>query len=614
MIILLAYKLPGILGRILSWRLRGDNGLSREDLYSKIMELAKRRGFFWPSYEIYGGVAGFYDFGPLGALLKQRVVDKWRKFIVRSHSNNVVEIETPIIGPAKVYEASGHVENFTDPIVTCNKCGRKFRADHLIEEKLGISAEGLSPDEMTRLIRQHNIRCPVCGGTLSEVRLFNLLFPTQIGPYEGNMGYLRPELAQGMFVSFKRVLDTMRGRLPLGIAQIGRVGRNEISPRQAMMRLREFTIMEMEYFIDPEEEDNSCPRYKDVEGEVIRIRPYNAKEAGEEPKEYTVGEAVSKGIIIHKCLAYWMVIGQKFLKSLGVPESNMYFEEKGPYERAHYSSQTFDQMVKVSRWGWIEVAGYSYRGDYDLSRHMKYSGQDLTVFKPFEKPRIVRVRKAFLDKAFIGKRFKSEARKIFQEAENISSEKLLQALEKGEELVIAGYPIPPEAIKVIEKEEKITGKKIIPHVVEPSFGTDRIVYVTFEYAYREKAGRVILSLPRDIAPIQAGVLPLIEKDEELKAIAQKLYKMLVDHDFYVVYDDTGSIGRRYARLDEIGVPAAFTIDYQTLKDQTITMRDRDTWRQVRLKIEEAPEALRRFLYEGVDINQLGSPVEGTGEV
>ncbi len=589
--------------------------MAEQDLYNKIMELAKRRGFFWPSYEIYGGVAGFYDFGPYGVLLKKRIIEKWRKYIVENHSNYVVEIETPIIGPSKVYEASGHVASFTDPIVTCTKCGRKFRADHLIEDKLDIDAEGLSPEEMTKLIKEHDIRCPVCGGVLGEVKLFNLLFPTQIGPYEGNKGYLRPELAQGMFVAFKRVLEVMRGKLPLGIAQIGRVGRNEISPRQAMMRLREFTIMEMEYFIDPEDPDGSCPFYNKVEDEVLRIRTYEMKVRDEPPKEFTVKEAVESGVIIHKCLAYWMVVAKKFLNSLGVPDENMFFDEKGPHERAHYSSQTFDQMVKVSRWGWIEVAGHSYRGDYDLSRHMEYSGVDLTVFKPYEKPIKVKVKKAFIDKAYVGRRFKSEAKKILMEAAKLPEEKLIEAAEKGTGITIAGYEIPAESIKVVEREEKVTGRKFIPHVVEPSFGTDRIVYVAFEYSYREKAGRTILSLPRDIAPVQAGVVPLVEKEEALREKAIELYNLLVDNGFYVIYDDAGSIGRRYARMDEIGVPAVFTIDYQTLEDGTVTMRDRDTWKQVRLPFNEAPNALRRFLYDGVDIHELGTPVtvEGGGE-
>jgi len=583
-----------------------------EDKYQKIMELAKRRGFFWPSYEIYGGVAGFYDLGPYGVLLKNRIIDKWRRFFVRDHSNYVVEIETPIIGPARVYEASGHVESFTDPIVSCLKCGRKFRADHLIEEALGIDAEGLSPEEMTKLIREHNIRCPVCGGPLGEVKLFNLLFKTQIGPYEGNIGYIRPELAQGMFVSFKRVYEVMRSRIPLGIAQVGRVGRNEISPRQAMMRLREFTIMEMEYFIDPEDPEGSCPFFERMAGERIRLRTYEMKRRGEGPIEVTVKEAVAKGMVIHPCLAYWMGVAKKFMESLGVPPENMFFDEKGPHERAHYSSQTYDQLVKVSRWGWVEVSGHSYRGDYDLSRHMKYSGHDLTVFKPYEKPVKVIERRVIVDRAVIGRLYKSQAPQVLEAVSRVPEEELLKAKEEGKPIVVDGFEIPPEAIKVVEREVKVTGKKYVPHVVEPSFGTDRVVYVAFEYAYREKEGRTILSFPRDIAPVQAAVFPLVEKDEALREKAKELYRLLVDNDFYVIYDDSGSIGRRYARADEIGVPAAFTVDYATLEDGTVTIRDRDTWKQARIPFHEAPKALRRFLYEGVSVDELGEPVEPRG--
>ncbi|MCE4628258.1 MAG: glycine--tRNA ligase, partial [Desulfurococcales archaeon] len=494
-----------------------------EDKYRAVMELAKRRGFFWPSYEIYGGVAGFYDLGPYGVLLKNRIVEKWRRFFVRDHSNYVVEVETPIIGPARVYEASGHVENFTDPIVECTRCGRKFRADHLIKERLGIDVEGLSPEEMTRIIRENDIRCPVCGGELGEVRTFNLLFRTQIGPYEGNIGYLRPELAQGMFVAFKRVYEAMRSRIPLGIAQVGRVGRNEISPRQAMMRLREFNIMEMEYFIDPEDPESSCPFYSRHESTRLRLLPYKVKEEGGEPQEYTVAEAVEEGVIIHPCLGYWMAVSQAFMESLGIPRGEMYFEEKGPHERAHYSSQTFDQLVRVSRWGWVEVSGHSYRGDYDLARHMKYSGADLTVFKPFDKPRVEERIKYVVDRAYIGRAFRSRAPEVLKLLESIPQEALKRAAEEGRPLRVGEYEIPPSAIRIIREKVKVSGRKYVPHVVEPSFGVERVVYVVFEHAYRVKEGRIVLSLPRDIAPVQVAVLPLVEKDENLRRKAIEIY-------------------------------------------------------------------------------------------
>ncbi len=577
-----------------------------EDKYSKIMELAKRRGFFWPSYEIYGGVAGFYDLGPYGVLLKNRIVDKWRRFFVADHSNYVVEIETPIIGPDKVYIASGHVKNFTDPIVECMKCGRKFRADHLIKNALGIDVEGATPEEMTNIIRENNIRCPVCGGPLGEVRTFNLLFKTQIGPYEGNTGYFRPELAQGMFVAFKRVYEAMRSRIPLGIAQVGRVGRNEISPRQAMMRLREFNIMEMEYFMDPEDPEGSCPFFYRRENARLRILPYNLKVEGGEPVEYTVAEAVDDGVIIHKCLAYWMAVANDFIQSIGVPYSEIYFEEKGPKERAHYSSQTFDQLVRVSRWGWVEVSGHSYRGDYDLSRHMRFSGQDLTVFKPYPEPRVETRTEYFVDKAYVGRTFKSRAREVFKLLEGVGQEELARAVREGKPLKLGDIVIPPDAIKTKNVKVKISGKKYIPHVVEPSFGVERVVYVAFEHAYREKEGRVILSFPRDIAPVQVAVLPLVEEEPLLKK-AMDVYHLLRESGFYAVYDDTGSIGKRYARYDEIGVPAAVTIDFQTLGDNTVTVRDRDSWRQVRVPVTVLPEKLKLYI-NGAPLEELGEPV------
>ncbi len=579
--------------------------MSEVDKYKAVMELAKRRGFFWPSYEIYGGVAGFYDLGPYGVLLKNRIVEKWRRFFVRDHSNYVVEIESPIVGPSKVYEASGHVENFTDPIVECTKCGRKFRADHIIKDAIGIDVEGLSPEEMTRIIREHDIRCPVCGGELGEVKMFNLLFRTQIGPYEGNTGYLRPELAQGMFVAFKRVYEAMRSRIPLGIAQVGRVGRNEISPRQAMMRLREFNIMEMEYFIDPEDDEGSCPFYDRHSDTKLRLLSYKAKERGEKPEEYKLDEAVQEGVIIHKCLGYWMAVAQSFMESLGIPRDEIYFEEKGPHERAHYSSQTFDQLVRVSRWGWVEVSGHSYRGDFDLSRHMQYSGADLTVFKAYPEPRTVEKEVYIVDRSYIGRTFRSEAKNVFQLLSSLSEEQIAAAYKRGEPLKVGPYEIPPSAIRVVRKKVKESGRKFVPHVVEPSFGVERVVYVTFEHAYRVKEGRVVLSLPRDVAPVQAAVLPLIEKDEDLRRKAMEIYEMLRQSDFYVVYDASGSIGRRYARYDEIGVPAAITVDYETIEDDTVTLRDRDTWMQVRVEVSRLPEALRRFIYHNEKLENLG---------
>ncbi|AEM39561.1 glycyl-tRNA synthetase [Pyrolobus fumarii 1A] len=587
--------------------------MSQQDLYEKIVELAKRRGFFWPSYEIYGGVAGFYDMGPLGARLRKKIENLWREYFIHRHQDIIVEIETPIIAPEIVFKASGHVEHFTDPIVECLKCGRKYRADHLIEEKLGVKTEGLSPQELTKIIKEHDLRCPVCGGQLGEVKLFNLLFKTTIGPYSENVGYLRPEAAQGMFVAFKRVYEVMRHKLPLGIAQIGRVARNEISPRQGMMRLREFTIMEFEFFFDPENPherlDEYLPRVADTK---LRILTAEARERGEEkPEEYTVEEVIREGIIKVPWMAYWMAVARDFVHALGVPYENMFFEEKLPHERAHYAQQVFDQLVKVTRWGWVEVSGHAYRTDYDLSRHMKYSGHDLTVFRPYPEPRVVRVKKVVVDKAWVGRTFRSEAPRVFEAISRLSPEEVEKMLKEEGKVVVEGIEIPGDKIKVIEVEEKVSGRRFLPHVVEPSFGSERLLYVTLEYAYTEREGRVVLRLPRRLAPIEVAVFPLT-RDEKLVEKALGIKRMLVDAGFTVYYDDDGSIGRRYARADEIGVPAAVTVDYRTLEDDTVTLRDRDTWKQVRLPVSKLLDALRRFINDNVELEKLGEPVEPSG--
>ena len=570
----------------------------QEDKHEAIMELAKRRGFFWQSYEIYGGVAGFYDLGPLGVRLKEKIISLWREFFVKKHAHIVVEIETPIIAPARVFEASGHLEHFTDPIVECLKCGRKFRADHLIEEKLGIKAEGLSIEEMTKIIREHDLRCPVCGGPLSDVKLFNLLFKTTIGPYSSNTGYLRPETAQGMFVSFKRVYEVSRKKLPLGIAQIGRVARNEISPRQGMLRLREFTIAEIEFFFDPEEpvsDDMFHELLDQLPRRKIRILTVEAKKRGEEkPFEIDIEEAIRERLILTPWLGYWMAVAQEYMHALGIDYDEMYFDEKAPEERAHYSAQTFDQLVRVSRYGWIEVSGHSYRTDYDLSRHMKYSGEDLRVFKQYKEPLVVKKKHLLWDKAWIGRTYRSRAREIFEALSRMNPEEVLKQLEEKGYLEIAGAKIPKDRIKVIEREEKITGKRFIPHVAEPSFGVERILYAVLDHAYAVKDGRVVLKLPRLVAPIDVAVFPLV-KDENIIRVARKIWLSLMNNGFYTIYDEEDSIGRRYARVDEIGVPAAITIDYQSLEDNTVTLRDRDTWEQVRIHIDNVVDVVRDFL-------------------
>jgi len=501
----------------------------------KIMELAKRRGFFWPSYEIYGGVSGFITYGPSGAVLKRRIEDKFREFYVRPLG--ILEIDSSVILPSKVFEASGHVDHFKEPMVECIKCKRKFRADHLLQEQAGMSdteTEKLSLTELKNEIEKRNVHCTECGGVLGEPRYFMTMFATSIGPYSEAVGYGRPEAAQSIFVEFRRLWEQARERLPFGVVQIGHALRNEISPRQGPIRLREFTIMDVEFFFDPEQPN--CTLLKDVENETLMLVRAEAKLKGEkEPITVSTKEALEKGYIKAEWQAYLMVLAKRFLREFGVLDEKQRFMEKLDWERAHYSAQSFDQEIFLERWGWTEVSGHAYRTDYDLKKHMEASGVDMQAFKE--------------------------------------------------------------------------GRRFIPHVVEPSFGSDRLVYVAVEYAFQARKDRVLLSLPRELAPIHVGVYPLVSKDG-LPQKAWQVYQMLIKEGFMVEFDESGSIGRRYARADEVGTPLGVTIDYDTLRDDTVTIRDRDSWKQVRTQIAQLADLLQDYFRRKKEFEDLGKLVKG----
>ncbi|MGP3667180.1 MAG: glycine--tRNA ligase [Candidatus Bathyarchaeota archaeon] len=578
--------------------------VGKADKSQKVVELAKKRGFFWQSYEIYGGESGFIDYGPLGALLKRKIENKWIDVFVKEEG--LMLIDTPIITPATVFEASGHTTHFTDPITTCLKCGRKWRADHLLEEATETSFEGLTIEELRLKMREINVKCPQCKGDLEDPKPFNELFKTTIGPYTENVGYGRPETAQGIFVNFKRLYEIARGKLPLGVAQIGRCVRNEISPRQGPIRLRELTIMEFEFFYDPE--NPKCWKLSNVKNEVLRLLPEEVLvKGGKQPLEISVEEALDKGYIKSEWMAYFMVKAKKFVEELGIPAEKQIFREKLPSERAHYSSQTYDQLVELSRWGWVEVSGHALRLNYDLKMHMVYSGEDLRVYVPYSSP--LKTRKVILEvrKDVVTKSFGDDASKILRFLSLTDADEVAESVSKlgYYELKCDGktYRITTNHVefKEIDVEEK--GRRFLPYVAEPSFGLDRLLYATLEYGYSEKEGRVVLKLPKDLAPIETAVFPLMSKDR-LPEKALEVYNMLVKEGFIVEYDESGSIGRRYARMDEVGTPFAITIDYQTLNDDTVTIRDRDSWRQVRVKIESLPETLRKLLKGKLNFENL----------
>ncbi len=565
-----------------------------KDKHKLLSETARRRGFFWGSFEIYGGLSGFLDLGPLGVGLKRQIEDTWRRFFLQRHG--FVEVSTPIITPHKVLEASGHVENFKDPMTECSNCKRRFRADQLVKEATGLETEGMSLEQLGALLKERHVKCPECGGELGPPQYFMTMFKTSIGPYGEDPAYGRPEAAQGIFVNFRRILETMREKFPIGIAQVGTVLRNEISPRQGPIRLREFTIMDFELFFDPAEPD--CPYLDEVISEELSIVTEETRSKGtENAAKVKVGEAVKRQVIKAPWAAYFMALSKRFLTQLGVDGQHQRFFEKLPSERAHYSAQTFDHEIELDRWGWTEVAGFAYRTDYDLRKHMEATGEDLQVFKPYSTPRLRKIKSIKPNHQNLRKIYQEQTGRIADLISKDDPEKLLTAKKAGLSVKIGSYDIPSDCFDVVEEEMKETGTRFLPHVVEPSFGVERLLYATLEYNLTMKEDRLILGLPFKLAPVQASVFPLVNKDG-LQKRATEVYEALIADGLRVEYDEAGSIGRRYARADEAGVPLGITIDYDTLKDDTVTVRDRDSWSQMRTPVGTLASTIHTIVKEG----------------
>ncbi|UCE95822.1 MAG: glycine--tRNA ligase [Candidatus Bathyarchaeota archaeon] len=578
--------------------------MQKPDKYEIISELARRRGFFWPSYEIYGGASGFLTYGPLGSTLKRKVEETFRDFYIKPFQ--ILEMESSIVTPARVFDASGHVNAFREPMVECSKCKRKFRADHLLQEKAKMSdteTEKLDLKEIAEEITKHSIKCLECGEELGKPKYFMTMFSTTIGPYSESIGYGRPEAAQGVFVEFKRLYEVARERLPMGVAQIGHALRNEISPRQGPLRLREFTIADIELFFDPAVPQ--CPILKEIGKETLRLIPAKLKQRGADKLvEVTVKEALEKGYIRTEWQACFMTLAKHFLNKLGVPDDKQRFIEKLDWERAHYSAQGYDQEIYLKRWGWTEVSGHNYRTDYDLKQHMKHSGVDMQVFKEHDKP--ILKEKVIIEPvlARIGPTFKKDSSKVADLLRKADAREVEKSLKEDGYFMLRSFRIMPDHVKIIHRKVDETGRRFIPHTVEPSFGIDRLVYVVLEYAYSKREGRTLLKLPRELSPVQVGVYPLVTKDG-LAERARKLHRNLLIEGFVAEYDEAGSIGRRYARADEAGIPLCITIDYHTLDDDTVTIRDRDSWKQVRIETKYLSKNLNAYFSYKNEFRDMG---------
>ncbi len=559
---------------------------------SELMEMLVRRGFLWQSFEIYGGMAGFIDYAPLGNNLRRKIENVWRKYFVINE--RAAEIDTPTIGIEEVFIASGHASSFTDVAIECQNCGRVFRADHYVKEKLGIEVDE-TVEAVKEVMEVYDLKCE-CGGRFKEPAPMNLMFTTTIGPGRGKKGYLRPETAQGMFVDFKRLASYFRDKLPFGVAQIGRAYRNEISPRQGVIRLREFNQAELEYFVNPKEKKH--PGFAELKNDVVRLLDKFDNE-----HNITLEEAVNRGIIANEVLAYFIGKTRRFLLEIGIKDDKLRFRQHKDDERAHYAADCWDAEVLTS-FGWIEVVGIADRTDYDLRRHSQFSGEDLSIFIQYPEPVKVKVKKVVPRMEKLGPVFREKAKAIAEALRNLQNVSDEVEVEVGGEKI----KVSSEFFDVVEVEEEISGERIIPHVIEPSFGLDRISYAVLEHAFDKDIvdgeERRVLRLKRWIAPIDVAVLPLLSR-EPFTSKAMEIAAMLRAAGFYTDYDDSGSIGRRYRRYDEIGTPFCITVDHQTFEDETVTIRDRDSTRQVRVKISDLVTILRELLNSERDITEFG---------
>ena len=450
----------------------------------KIVAFCKRRGFVYQSSEIYGGIRSSYDYGPLGVEMKRNIKEEWWRRMVHMRED-MVGLDSAIIMHPRVWEASGHTATFNDMLVESRTSKRRYRADHLIEDTTGIDAEGMSPEQMTRIIQEDaRVKDPVDGGRdFAPVRPFNTMFETYMGPVKTpeNLTYLRPETAQGIFVNFKNVLQTSRVKVPFGIAQQGKSFRNEITPGNFIFRTREFEQMEMEFFVEPGTD--------------------------EEWHEYWIEERFN-----------WYL-------NLGLREENLRRYEHPKEKLSHYSKRTVDIEYDYASVGWSELEGIANRTDYDLKQHAEYSGENLEYF------------------------------------------------------------------------DQATNERYIPYVIEPAVGPDRIMLAFLVDAYTEEEvkgeTRTVLKLHPLIAPTKAAVFPLSKK-EPVSTIARALYDDLKG-DYRLFYDDSGSIGRRYRRQDETGTPFCVTVDFDTIEDKKVTIRDRDTLEQERVPIEAVRDRLKALI-------------------
>jgi len=500
----------------------------RAKFLDELVSFLQSKGFLWgPFPEIYGGFSGFYSYGPLGKLLKNKVEDTLRKTF---QSNGFWEVECPIVLPDIVWKASGHLDTFVDRTVSCKKCNGAFTADKLIEEKYDVSADAFSDQQLLNFINEKKIRCPACGGEFNyDIKKQSLMMKTWVNDIDAS---LRPETATVTYLPFKRYYEFFRKKLPICVYQIGKAFRNEISPRQHVLRSREFTQAESQLFIDPIFK-NKWDKYNEIKKEKLPFWSHEVQKKNKKVEVISVEAAMKKKYLQTKSYAWNVWLAYKHFENMGFPKDRMRLRQHHPDERAFYADDAWDIEVNFDSFGWVECCGVHERMDYDLVQHEKFSKENLQATRE-------------------------------------------------------------------------DGKKVTPHIIEMAFGIDRMVFGLLDSFYDKKDvkdGKTTLKVPYHLAPVDVAIFPLLKKDK-LPEKAMKVKEKL-EREFVVEYDAGGSIGRRYLRAAEAGTAYCVTIDHDSLKKDDVTLRDRDTGKQIRIKIKELNEKLRGLISGEISFKDLG---------
>ena len=570
--------------------LHSDSKTMSERRIDRLTSLLRRRGVVLPSFEIYGGVSGLVDYGPVGARIKRKVVDSWIDHW--TSQGDIVEVDSPTLTPEAVLVASGHVGEFNDLMVSCDSCESAFRADHLLN---GVheNPDSLSADEVSSLL-SHGILCPACTESKwSDVRPMNLMFSTRIGAMsKGRVGYMRPETAQGMFMLYPALFRHFKQRLPFGAVQTGKGYRNEISPRQGMIRLREFDMAELEYFIDPED-----PPAVDLNRrtEIVKLVPDpDGPHAGEARMSF--GAALDAGIVRHPTVAWFLARTWDFLVEVGINPEQIRFRQHASTEMAHYAEDCWDCELHGEH-GWVECVGIANRTCHDLESHAQASGSKLLrAWRQYSQPRN-EVRDVLAPiSAVIGPAFKEQAGDVV--------DALSQLTELPDDLPFDLVLSDDTSVQitndmVTRRTEEITvhGEWFTPHVIEPAFGIDRIVWHILDHSFTEteKEGEPysVMRLNSRVAPYDVAVLPLFDKPGMIEIARDVIARVNSVPGLKGEMDTSKSIGRRYARVDEIGVPWAVTIDHDSIQDGTVTIRRRDDQKQIRCSVDNLIDSLAK---------------------